>query len=98
MKEARGRQSRLAEVAPTALSAGIQTWVIGAPGSELARSTLSNMAVAGGTRRADDCTPGAPQNPTVGDCHYDMTIGDFQSTLATALDHILSVATCQSIR
>ena len=88
----------IASEAPTALGAGIKTWVIGAPGSEVARSTLSSLAVAGGTRRTDDCTPGTATDPTVGDCHYDMTTGDFQSTLTTALRHILEVVTCRSIR
>jgi hypothetical protein len=84
--------------APTALNVGIKTWVIGAPGSEVARATLSNLAVAGGTRRTDDCTPGTAADPTVGNCHYDMTTGDFQSALSTALDHILAVVTCRAIR
>ncbi|HEX4337304.1 MAG TPA: vWA domain-containing protein [Polyangiaceae bacterium] len=88
----------IASEAPTALGVGIKTWVIGAPGSEVARSMLSNLAVAGGTRRSDDCTPGSATDPTVGDCHYDMTIGDFQATLTTALKHILEVVTCRTIR
>lgn len=84
--------------APAAVNVGIKTWVIGAPGSEIARSTLSNLAIAGGTRRSDDCTPGSATDPTVGDCHYDMTTGDFQATLTTALQHILKVVTCQVVR
>ncbi|HVW28695.1 MAG TPA: vWA domain-containing protein [Polyangiaceae bacterium] len=84
--------------APAALDVGIKTWVIGAPGSEIARSTLSNLAIAGGTRRSDDCVPGSATDPTVGDCHYDMTTGDFQATLTTALQHILKVVTCQVVR
>jgi hypothetical protein len=84
--------------APSALNVGIKTWIIGAPGSEIARSTLSNLAIAGGTRRSDDCTPGSATDSTVGDCHYDMTTGDFQATLTTALQHILKVVTCQTIR
>jgi hypothetical protein len=88
----------IANQAPTALNVGIKTWVIGAPGSEVARATLSSLAVAGGTRRTDGCTPGNSADPTVGDCHYDMTTGDFQQTLSAALHHILQVVTCRSIR
>jgi hypothetical protein len=84
--------------APTALGVGIETWVIGAPGSEVGRSTLSNLAIAGGTRRSPDCTPGSATDPLVGDCHYDMTMGDFESTLSEALGHILSVVTCGAVR
>jgi hypothetical protein len=84
--------------APAALGVGIKTWVIGAPGSEVARSMLSSLAVAGGTRRSDGCTPGTAADPTVGDCHYDMTTGDLQSTLSAALQQILRIVTCQTIR
>jgi len=84
--------------APSALGVGIKTWVIGAPGSEVGRSTLSSLAIAGGTRRSADCTPGSATDPTVGDCQYDMTKGDFESTLSEALGHILSVVTCGAIR
>jgi Mg-chelatase subunit ChlD len=84
--------------APSALGVGIKTWVIGAPGSEVGRSTLSNLAIAGGTRRSPDCTPGSATDPLVGDCHYDMTMGDFESTLSEVLGHILSVVTCGAIR
>lgn len=84
--------------APLALSVGIETWVIGAPGSEPARYTLSNLAIAGGTRRSADCNPGTSSDPTSGDCHYDMTQGDFQTGLKTALDHIMAVVTCEAIR
>lgn len=82
--------------APKALSVGIKTWVIGAPGSEPARSMLSNLAVSGGTRRSADCTPGTDAAPTVGDCHYDMTTGDFQAALTMALTHIMAVVTCEA--
>jgi len=82
--------------APKALSVGIKTWVIGAPGSEPARSMLSNLAVSGGTRRSADCTPGTDADPTVGDCHYDMTTGDFQAALTMALTHIMAVVTCEA--
>jgi hypothetical protein len=88
----------IATGAPEALGVGIQTWVIGAPGSEPARYTLSSLAIAGGTRRSTDCSPGTSADPTSGDCHYDMTKGDFQTALKTALDHIMAVVTCQQIR
>jgi hypothetical protein len=83
--------------APAAVGVGIKTWVIGAPGSEPARYMLSNLAIAGGTRRTPDCNPGTSGDPTSGDCHYDMTQGDFQTALQTALDHIMAVVTCQPI-
>ena len=88
----------IATQAPKALEVGIKTWVIGAPGSEVTRATLSNLAVAGGTRRSDDCNAGSAADPSAGDCHYDMTSGDFQATLNTALHHILDVVTCTTIR
>jgi hypothetical protein len=59
---------------------GIKTFVIGAPGSEPARAVLSQMALAGGTARAD-CDPQA------GDCHFDMTT---QSSFADGLSSALS--------
>jgi hypothetical protein len=90
--------SLIATEAPKAAAYGIKTWVIGAPGSEPARSTLSNLAIAGDTQRSTDCTPGSSANPTTGDCHYDMTTGDFRVALQTALDHIMAVVTCQTTR
>ena len=80
--------------APKALRLGIKTWVIGAPGSEPARQMLSNLARAGGTARKD-CDPGSPDNPESGNCHYDMTEGDFQLALRNALEQIVTVVTCQ---
>jgi hypothetical protein len=87
----------IATEAPKALSVGIKTWVVGAPGSEINRYTLSRLAIAGGTRRSSDCNPGTSSDPTSGDCHYDMTQGDFESALKTALDHIMAVVTCQNV-
>ena len=47
---------------------GIRTFVIGAPGSEAARTVLSQIAKNGGT--------GAPGcDPAQGNCHFDMTKG-----------------------
>jgi hypothetical protein len=80
--------------APKALRLGIKTWVIGAPGSEPARQMLSNLARAGGTARRD-CDPGSPGAPESGNCHYDMTEGDFQLALRNALEQIATVVTCQ---
>lgn len=88
----------IATQAPQALDVGIKTWVIGAPGSEPARYTLSNLAIAGGTRRSSDCSPGSSSDPASGDCHYDMTQGDFQAALQTALDHIMAVVTCDDLK
>jgi hypothetical protein len=76
---------------PAAFQAGIRTWVIGAPGSENARSMLSQIAKAGGTAKAG-CDVG--NSPTTGNCHYDMTQGDFATTFAKALQEILSAVTC----
>jgi hypothetical protein len=69
---------------PKAAGAGVRinTFVIGAPGSELARTVLSQIAVAGGT---------APEGCDVeaGDCHFDMTTQpDFQESLDAALVEI----------
>ena len=80
--------------APKALRLGIKTWVIGGPGSEPARQMLSNLARAGGTARKD-CDPGSPDNPQSGNCHYDMTEGDFQLALRNALEQIVTIVTCQ---
>jgi hypothetical protein len=81
--------------APKALRVGIQTWVIGAPGSEPARHMLSKLALAGGTAR-QDCDPGSDSDPTSGNCHYDMTTGDFQVALEDALAQIVEIVTCQA--
>lgn len=70
------------EEVPKATDTGIGTFVIGAPGSELARSTLSAIALAGGT---------APEGCELarGDCHFDMTRErDFGRSLREALTDI----------
>jgi hypothetical protein len=72
------------EEVPRAAGAGvgIQTFVIGVPGSEPARKTLSEIAVAGGTA-PDGCDVEA------GECHFDMTReADFGDALLTALREI----------
>lgn len=72
------------EEVPRAASSGvgIKTFVIGAPGSEPARSVLSAIAMAGGT---------APEGCDVkaGNCHFDMTRqDDFDTALQKALREI----------
>ncbi len=62
---------------------GIQTFVIGSPGSEPARDELSTLAFVGGTG-----TPGCSTDPP-GDCHFDMTgAPDFSAALGRALGDI----------
>jgi hypothetical protein len=63
----------------------IRTFVIGAPGSEGARGTLSKIAFDGRTASANDCERENPA-PQVGDCHLDMTASaDFAADLSDAL-------------
>jgi hypothetical protein len=71
------------------IGASIRTFVIGAPGSEPARSVLSQIALAGGTA-APEC------DVARGDCHFDMTQGaDFADALGAALAEIAGQAlTC----
>jgi hypothetical protein len=67
----------------------IKTFVIGAPGSEGAKTVLSQIALAGGTAKPD-CDPEA------GDCHYELTALDsFADGLSSALNAI-AVQTVQS--
>jgi hypothetical protein len=86
-----GIQNLVNTVAPQALTMGIQTWVIGAPGSENARSMLSHLAKAGGTARPN-CDVG--NSPSTGNCHFDMTQGDFAMSFGMALSTILSAVEC----
>jgi len=79
--------------APKAAAAGvsIKTFVIGAPGSELARTVLSRLALAGGTARPE-C------DPDLGDCHFDMTTqASFDTALSAALRAIAgrAVLSCE---
>jgi hypothetical protein len=61
---------------------GIRTFVIGAPGSEPARTVLSQIAKNGGTAPAG-CDVAA------GTCHFDMTVRtQFDTALADALSQI----------
>ena len=86
-----GIQQLINTTAPQALSMGIRTWVIGAPGSENARSMLSHLAKAGGTGKPN-CNVG--NTPTTGNCHYDMTMGDFATTFSMGLAEILTAVRC----
>jgi hypothetical protein len=73
--------------AGSALSEGIRTFVIGSPGSESARESLSRMAEAGGTAR-DGCSHSGPNY-----CHFDMTQErDLAAGLATTLKAITGLA------
>jgi hypothetical protein len=57
---------------PTAREWNIRTFVIGAPGSEQARSLLSEIAYQGGTATSAGCSHGSSRADR-GDCHFDMT-------------------------
>jgi hypothetical protein len=71
---------------PKSRTAAITTFVIGVPGSEVNRGFLSRLAFAGGSPSRPDCDHGS-QDPTVGDCHFDMTR---DTDLATALSDALA--------
>jgi len=86
-----GIQQLINTAAPQALGMGIRTWVIGAPGSERARSMLSHLAKAGGTGKPN-CDVG--NAATSGNCHYDMTTGDFATTFSKGLAEILGAVKC----
>lgn len=67
----------------SAASAGIPTFVVGVPGSQVYREVLSRIATAGGTARAGCSDTG----PTY--CHYDLSEGvDFGAALQAALAEI----------
>jgi hypothetical protein len=86
-----GIAQMIGTVTPMALQMGIKTWVIGAPGSEGARSMLSHLAKAGGTGKPN-CDVGT--TPQTGNCHYDMTMGDFATSFGMAIAEILGAVTC----
>ena len=68
----------------------IRTFVIGAPGSEGARASLSEMAYNGNTATSEDCVRD-PASPDEGDCHFDTTTStDFAGDLTAALETITS--------
>ena len=86
-------ETLVTKTVPLALSVNIRTFVIGAPGSDPARSFLSRIAWAGGTPLDPQCNHGAaPAN--VGDCHFDMTDPnlDFATELTAALEKISGTA------
>lgn len=73
---------------PKARTASITTFVIGVPGSEVSRGFLSRLAFAGGTPSRPDCDH-ENADPTVGDCHFDMSRDpDLGAALANALTTI----------
>ena len=73
--------------AASALGRGIKTFVIGSPGSEGARESLSQMAQAGGTA-APGCSHDGPRF-----CHFDMTEEeDFAEALSDAFAAIAGIA------
>ncbi len=66
----------------------IRTFVIGAPGSEGARASLSEIAFQGLAAISDDCSHGSDEAEE-GDCHFDMTESeDFVGDLSDALSQI----------
>jgi len=74
----------LVEEAARARARGIRTFVIGSPGSEGARQSLSRMAEAGGTAQGA-CSHTGPNY-----CHFDMTQAN---DLASGLDNALTAIT-----
>jgi len=74
--------------AASALARGMKTFVIGSPGSQDARASLSRMATAGGTASAGCSDDGRPHY-----CHFDMTEeADFAVALRDALASISGLA------
>jgi hypothetical protein len=74
--------------AASALGRGIKTFVIGSPGSEDARASLSQMAQAGGTAAEGCAHDGQPRY-----CHFDMTEQeDFAEALRDAFAAISGIA------
>jgi hypothetical protein len=74
--------SPLIDEAAAASSRGVRTFVIGSPGSEGARASLSRMAEAGGTA-LDNCSHTGPNY-----CHFDMTS---QDDLGAGLESVLGI-------
>lgn len=87
----------LQKTVPEATAVGIKTFVIGAPGSEPARSFLSRIAWLGGTAKSPTCIHD-PTPPDLGDCHFDLTDSalDLTSALGQALEKVSKEAlTCE---
>lgn len=77
----------LVAAAASAAASGVRTFVIGSPGSEGARESLSRMAEAGGTAPAG-CSHTGPDF-----CHFDMASAmDLSEGLADALTAISGLA------
>ena len=68
--------------AAAAASPGVNTFVIGSPGSEGAASFLSQLALNGNTAKSAGCSAAA------GDCHYQIGSANFEQELAMALQDI----------
>lgn len=84
----------IAKTVKDALSVGIGTFVIGAPGSELNRAFLSQMAWNGGSASSATCKHDATPADQ-GDCHFDLTnAGD---NLATELNQALDTIAKKSL-
>jgi hypothetical protein len=81
----------LVQAVAMAATTGIKTFVIGSPGSEDARSSLSQMATQGGTA-PPGCSDAGPNY-----CHFDMTTApDLATALNAAFAAITgSVITCR---
>jgi hypothetical protein len=89
---AKDRSDFLTQTVPRAFQLGIRSFVIGAPGSEGGRGFLSQMAYNGGTATNASCDRANVQ-PTVGNCHFDMSqTMDFAAALNGALDQIAAAA------
>lgn len=73
------------EAATALATSGLKTFVIGTPGSETARSSLSQMATQGGTPRTPTCSEQGPEY-----CHFDLTTAP---DLATALNEAFKAIT-----
>jgi hypothetical protein len=71
----------LVQKVAAAAASGVRTFVLGAPGSNGFRGSLSRLATAGQTPSAPGCSDAGPVY-----CHYDMTTSpDFGQALAAAL-------------
>ncbi len=79
--------------APKAIQAYIKTFVVGVPGSEVDRGTLSQLAFNGGTPSSPTCDHSGSA-PDVGDCHFDMTK---QTDLSAALGQALAAISGQAL-
>jgi len=73
------------EFVPGALSVGIETFVIGVPGSEGGREDLSVIAYEGGTASSDTCDDSTSDGEV---CHFDLT--DSQTDLTADLEAALA--------